>query len=228
MIIVVVYIIIIFVVFWLILLLIFRGIPFLITRTLEGGGTVFHKGRINISIQRTSYAPGDTISGDVALTLRKPVEARGVSIFLIGEEITSGGGGILQMILSGGTVTVRRTCRRIYDCKQILDGEKEYSEGREYHFEIKIPTDMPHMPKSEARPSQVQKVANTATAIMGLNPLQETPEPEGKQNGGLEVAKQAGAELGLITLQRIKWYLLAKFDIPHGLDIKKRVEVKIG
>jgi len=227
MIIVVVYIIIIFVVFWLILLLIFRGIPFLITRTMEGGGTVFHKGKINISIQRTSYAPGDTISGDVALTLKKPVEAMGVSIFLLGEEITSGGGGILEMILRRGSVTVKQQRRRIYDCKKILDGEKEYNGGREYHFEIKIPADIPQMPKPEGRPSQVQNVAKTATAIMGLTPIQETPEPEGKQNRWLKVTKKIAAELGLITLQRMKWYLLAKFDIPHGLDIKKRVEVTI-
>jgi hypothetical protein len=50
----------------------------------------FGKGKINISIQKTYYAPGDLISGNVALTLKKPVKAREVSISLIGEEITTG------------------------------------------------------------------------------------------------------------------------------------------
>jgi hypothetical protein len=53
----------------------------------------FDKGKINITIQKTNYAPGDTISGNVALTLKKPVKAKEVSISLIGEEVTTGGGG---------------------------------------------------------------------------------------------------------------------------------------
>ena len=51
----------------------------------------FDKGKINITIQKTNYAPGDTISGNAALTLKKPVKAKEVSISLIGEEVTTGG-----------------------------------------------------------------------------------------------------------------------------------------
>jgi len=179
--------------------LIAQVIQFLIIRALEWGRTMFGKGKINTSIQKTNYAPGDTISGNVALTLKKPVQAREVSISLIGEEITEGGEGILSIILSRGTLTYKWKRRRIYDYKQLLDGEKEYSEGREYHFEIKIPADIPYMPK-----------------------------PEGKQNRQLEIAKKTAATVGLIRLQRIQWYLLAKLDIPRGLDISKKVEVTIG
>ena len=45
---------------------------------MEGERTIFNKGKINIAIQRTGYAPGDTVSGNVALTLKKPVRAREV------------------------------------------------------------------------------------------------------------------------------------------------------
>ncbi len=44
----------------------------------------FGKGKINTSVQKTNYAPGDTISRNVALTLKKPVQAREMSMFLIG------------------------------------------------------------------------------------------------------------------------------------------------
>ena len=110
---------------------------------------MFGKGKIDIAIQRTNYAPGDTISGNVVLTLKKPVKAREVSISFIGEQIitsrekesglgiTSGGIGFS----GGGSSQSRRV--HIYDFKQPLDGEREYSEGREYRFEIKIPAAIP-------------------------------------------------------------------------------------
>lgn len=47
----------------------------------------FGKGKINMTVQKTNYAPGDTISGNVALTLKNPVQAREVSISLIGEQL---------------------------------------------------------------------------------------------------------------------------------------------
>jgi hypothetical protein len=165
----------------------------------------FGKGKIDIAIQKTNYAPGDTISGNVSLTLKKPVNAREVSISLIGEHKTTqttprvggpmGSGG---MSMSTTTKTVR-----IYDFKQQLDSEKEYSQGREYRFEIKIPAD-----------------------IMGMSP--QMPGQEGKLGQVLKVAQTAAAMTGAIPFQRIKWYLLAKLDIPGGLDISKKVDITIG
>ena len=48
----------------------------------------FGKGKIDVTILKTYYAPGDIISGNVALTLKKPVKMREVSISLIGEQIS--------------------------------------------------------------------------------------------------------------------------------------------
>ena len=164
---------------------------------------MFGKGKINIALQKTHYAPGDIISGDVSLTLKKAVKAREVSISLIGEHKSTqtapgvggpmGGGG---MSMSTTTKTVR-----IYDFKQQLDTEKEYSQGREYHFEMKTPADM-----------------------MSMRPLM----PEGKLGQVLNVAQTAAAMTGAIPFQRIKWYLLAKLDIPGGFDVSKKVDVTIG
>lgn len=166
---------------------------------------MFGKGKINIAIEKSHYGPGDIISGNVALTLNKPVRAREVSISLIGEnKITEttprvggpiGGGG---MSMSTTTKTVR-----IYDFKQQLDGEKGYSQGGEYRFEMKIPAD-----------------------TLSMRPL--VPEQEGKLGQVLKVAQTAAAMTGAIPLQRIKWYLLAKLDIPGDFDVSKKVDITIG
>ena len=96
------------------------------------------KGKIDITIQKSNYVPGDTISGNVALTLKKPVKAKEVSISLIGEEITTGGGGKVGWgggRTSGGVGTMggggSTKIERIYAFKQQLDSEKEYSQGGE-------------------------------------------------------------------------------------------------
>ena len=157
------------------------------------------KGKINITIQRTNYAPGDTISGNVVLTLKKPVKAREVSISLIGEQKNTRVGGMTGS--KDMSTTTQRI--RIYDFKQQLDSEKEYNQGREYHFEIKIPAD-----------------------ILSIRP--QMPELGGKLGQGLKVAQAAAAMTGAIPFQRTKWLLLAKLDIPGGLDIKKKADVTIG
>jgi hypothetical protein len=167
------------------------------------------KGKIDIAIQKFNYAPGDTISGNVALTLKKPVKAREVSVSLVGEQlithtqdmsrrgiIMGEGGmneGIMRPIMSknrgseGITIGARSekstmTDRvHVYNFKQQLDSEKEYSRGPEYYFfEMKIPAD-----------------------ILSMRPKMTAMSP-------------------------IKWYLLAKLDIPGGLDISKKVDITIG
>ena len=164
---------------------------------------MFGKGKINIALQKTHYAPGDIISGDVALTLKKPVKAREVSISLIGEHKSTQTAPQFGSPMGGGGMSMSTTTKtvRIYDFKQQLDSEKEYSGGREYHFEMKIPAD-----------------------TMSMRPLM----PEGRLGQVLNVAQTAAAMTGAIPFQRIKWYLLAKLDVPGGLDIKKKVDVTIG
>jgi len=166
---------------------------------------MFGKGKINITIQKTNYAAGDTISGNVDLTLKKPVKAREVSISLIGEHKTTQTAPRVGGTMGGGGMSMSTTTKtvRIYDFKQQLDSEKEYSQGREYRFEIKIPAD-----------------------TMSMRP--QMPGVEGKLGQGLKVAQAAAAMTGAIPFQRIKWYLLAKLDIPGGLDISKKVDITIG
>jgi hypothetical protein len=85
-----------------------------------------------------------------------------------------------------------------------MDSEKEYGEGQQYYaFEMKIPVDTlsmrPQIAEMESKLGQVLKVAQTAAAMTGAIPF-----------------------------QRIKWYLVAKLDIPGGLDIGKKGDITIG
>jgi hypothetical protein len=165
----------------------------------------FGKGKIDIAIQKTNYTPGDTISGNVSLTLKKPVKAREVSISLIGEHKTTQTTPRVRGPMGGGGISTSTTTQtvRIYDFKQQLDSEKEYSQGGEYRFEIKIPAD-----------------------TLSMRP--QMTEQEGKLGQVLKVAQTAAAMTGAIPFQRIKWYLLAKLDVPSGLDISKKVDITIG
>jgi len=52
---------------------------------------MFGKGKVDIIIPKTNFSPGDAISGNVVLTLKKPVKAREVNISLIGEQTTKRG-----------------------------------------------------------------------------------------------------------------------------------------
>jgi len=166
---------------------------------------MFGKGKIDVTIQKTHYAPGDIISGNVALTLKKPVNAREVSISLIGEQmITSrekeSGWGIGGYSSSSSSQARRE---RIYEFKLPLDSEREYSQGREYRFKIKIPAD-----------------------IMGGT--SQTPEVQVKLGQVRKVVQMAKVMTGAAPSSPVKWYLLANLDIPHGLDISKKVDITIG
>ena len=151
---------------------------------------MFGKGKIDIAIPKTSFAPGDKISGNVVLTLKKPVKARESSISLIGEQTTTKGSII-------GTEQSKNT-QRIYDFKHRLDGEKEYDKEARYDFEIKLPAD-----------------------ILSRQP--QMPQVSGALGQGLKIA-QAITGMGVWS----NWYLLAKLDIPGGMDISKKVQVTIG
>ena len=160
---------------------------------------MFRKGNIQIAIRKTDYAPGDTISGNLILTLDKAIEARNLSISLIGERTRR------QKAQRGGTTvtdTGRRHTLRIYDFRHELDGEKQYNVTNEYQFELKVPDDIPG-------------VASFKSATGGM------------LGRVLTVVKTLAYMLGFMPYERTKWYLLAKLDIPKGLNVNKKANVMV-
>lgn len=47
---------------------------------------LFGKGKMEVTLDKYSFEPGENITGNMSFTLKKPVEARGVFTHLIGEE----------------------------------------------------------------------------------------------------------------------------------------------
>jgi hypothetical protein len=60
--------------------------------------------------------------------------------------------------------------------------------------------------------------------ILGVGPQM----PEGALGQVLKVAQTVATVTGATARKRLKWYLLAKLDIPGGLDISKKVDITIG
>jgi hypothetical protein len=155
------------------------------------------KGSIVLTLQKYNFVPGETISGTVALTVKKPVKAREMVVSLVGEQKRT-----RHVRTSSGTSTQTETVR-VYDFKQPLDGEKEYSGQADYRFDIKIPAD-----------------------IIGPQVAQQAPQAPNAFTQGLQFAQQLASMTGAIP--RTKWFVQAKLDIPGGMDISKDADVVIG
>jgi hypothetical protein len=126
---------------------------------------LFSKGKANILITKTSYAPGETISGSATLAVDKPVLAKEFRVSLVGEQKTTH-----QRRDADGHYTTETQTTRVYDFKQQLDGEKEYAGKTEYNFAIKVPQDILagiQPPQMEGTAGQVFRFAQGAAAMMG-------------------------------------------------------------
>jgi len=156
---------------------------------------LFSKGKANIAIVKFNYLPGDVISGTATLTVDKPSPANEFSISLIGERKVN-----VRRRNSDGHYTTETETTRIYDFKQPLDGEREYSSTKEYPFNIKIPADI----------------------LAGM----QSPQMSGAAGTLLNFAQGMAAVTG--NAPRYNWYLQASLDIPKSLDINKKVDITIG
>ncbi len=113
----------------------------------------FGEGKIDIRILKTSFAPGETISGTVGLKVDKPKKGRGVRVDFYGEKTVGYG--------------KNRRTERVYSFSLNLSGEREYIGAFEYPFEIKIPSDI----GSKQLPNDtIGTVLNAARFLGGVSP----------------------------------------------------------
>lgn len=91
---------------------------------------LFSKGTMNIQLQKMAFSQGESISGTVTMQLKKPIQARGVRICLIGEQKTT-------QYRNGKMET---STQQIFNLPVQLDSEKEYTtQPYSYNFELKAP-----------------------------------------------------------------------------------------
>jgi hypothetical protein len=93
----------------------------------------FKKNQILLTLDKYAYAPGETIKGSVGLKLKRPLQARKLSVALIGLRIVHE-----RPMANKGPQTHVYT---IYNFTIPLDGENTYF-NELYPFEIKIPSDI--------------------------------------------------------------------------------------
>jgi hypothetical protein len=102
---------------------------------------LFGKGRIDLTMEKTHFSPGETIRGTASLVLKKPVNARQLRITFYGERSVRE-----RSIDSKGRPVTRTKKETAYSFTLPLDGEKTYSKS-EYPFEIQIPSDLLQQPQ---------------------------------------------------------------------------------
>ncbi|MDP2947055.1 MAG: hypothetical protein Q8N88_02985 [Nanoarchaeota archaeon] len=88
-------------------------------------------GKIILNLNKFDFAENETISGSVSLNLKKPVQANGLYVKLVGERS-------FAKFVNGHNET---KTENIFELVKNIDGEKMYPIGEQsYNFEIKIPS----------------------------------------------------------------------------------------
>jgi hypothetical protein len=186
------------IVFGLILLLI--GIVLLIFVIKRRSGVK----RLEITLDKTVYSPGETINGKVFLRLKKPIQARSLKAMFVGEKIISRYSG-----RRGG-----RSEQYFPFVKEeaVLDGEIEYYE-KEYSFLLRIPDDV--FNRAEHWGEGVAMVGNKTVQL-------------GEKTAAMQVAAKHFLEnIGVVGQGRNSWYVAVELDVFHGMNLRNEVQINI-
>lgn len=152
----------------------------------------FKKNQMLLTLEKYAYAPGEIIKGSVGLKLKRPTQARKLSVALIGLRIVHEGGMAVGPLRVGnqGPQTHVYT---IYNFAIPLDGENTYF-NELYPFEIKIPSDILQSAQQ-----------NLHSTLSGLGHTLE------------EIAKVM--EQFSLSDSRVEWSVEAKLDVPLKVDV---------
>jgi hypothetical protein len=96
----------------------------------------FLRGSITLSLPRTVFNPGDTITGSFDLLTKKPIEGNKLSVSLIGIKVTKTHRG------GGHEGATRRThSEEIYRDELLVEEARSYQAGHtsQYEFELAVP-----------------------------------------------------------------------------------------
>ena len=152
----------------------------------------FKKDQILVTLEKYAYALGETIKGSVSLKLKRPVQAKKLTVALIGLRIVRGSGIAVGPVRVGNQAPQTQVYV-IYNFEIPLDEKAAYFHEF-YPFEIKIPHDILE--------SAQQKFQSTLTGL-------------GKTLS--EIAQFM--EQSILTNSRVEWSVEAKLNIPLKIDV---------
>jgi hypothetical protein len=152
----------------------------------------FKKDQILVTLEKYAYAPGEIIKGSVGLKLKRPVQAKKLTVALIGLRIVRGSSIAVGPVRVGNQAPQNQVYT-IYNFEIPLDEKATYF-NEFYSFEIKIPHDILESPQ--------QKFQSTVT---GLGKTLE------------EIAQFM--EQSVLSNSRVEWSVEAKLNIPLKIDI---------
>jgi hypothetical protein len=161
----------------------------------------FGRKGIEVMLDKYAFTPGETIKGKVGLKLKKPIQARKLTVALVGIRIIRQSG---MPMAHGHHGAQQDQVYNIYHFEIPLDGENVYL-SELYTFEIKIPADIM---KSTQQP--------TASAY-----------PTTGLGGKLAELAKAAEAIALVN-SRIEWSVEAKLDVPMNVDIRGLQKIVIS
>jgi len=92
------------------------------------------EGKITVTLQKSIFAPGETMRGKARLEIGAPKQARALRLELYREEQRSA-----QHMGAGGATHHSSHRQKIVEFSKPLSGEKLYTPGEEYEFELVAP-----------------------------------------------------------------------------------------
>lgn len=152
----------------------------------------FKKNQMLLTLEKYAFAPGETIKGSIGLKLKRPVQARKLSVALIGLRIVHESGMAVGPLRVGNQGPQTRVYT-IYNFAIPLDAENTYF-NELYPFEIKIPSDIL---------SSAQQ--NLHSTLTGLGKTFE------------EISRVM--EQFSLSDSRVEWSVEAKLDVPLKVDV---------
>lgn len=156
--------------------------------------------KINLVLEKQQFSVDDKITGRVVLYLDEPTKAKKLSVDLI---VTQKIKKMAIPTLGANTLRVGNSASntRAYNFDLQLAGEKEFTNGEEYPFEMSIP--------AEALPRSLQAVTGSMGGFLG---------------GAIGILSQL-SPLGQTTyLYKIE----ARLDVPWGFDVTASADITIG
>ena len=168
------------------------------------------KGKIEVTLDKYNFLPGETIKGKVSLKLKRPTQGSELKVSFMGIKI------ITERIRASKIAPTRTSSFytqvskvppsrdetskiTLHSFNLILGREKEYF-NEEYPFEIKIPDN----------------------AL-----IEKAPEIKGVMGTIIKTSKLFSGSKNT-TSTRFEWYVEASLAIPKSLDIKKRADITLG